>query len=171
MNFTSDCFVFHTKLEKIYDSNFNFFQEVYPYIVSYSVYVSNKGLLNWTYSIAYIQIQKDRIQVFIITKVIYILMHTETNKLVNYIHILPAWISNIGNSGNTSFPQSKRWVLIKKNLGYLQQFIKRRFLAWLYNGHNKKNDTSFLLDHRRIEESLWYFFDIDRYFVYNCVVI
>ena len=117
MNFTSDCFVFHTTLEKIYDSNFNFFQEVYPYIVSYSVYVSNKGLLNWTYSIAYIQIQKDRIQVFIITKVIYILMHTETNKLVNYIHILPAWISNIGNSGNTSFPQSKRWVLIKKKFG------------------------------------------------------
>ena len=132
MNFTSDCFVFHTKLEKIYDSNFNFFQEVYPYIVSYSVYVSNKGLLNWTYSIAYIQIQKDRIQVFIISKVIYILMHTETNKLVNYIHILPAWISNIGNSGNTSFPQSKRWVLIKKKI-------------WAIFNNSLKDD--FLLDY------------------------
>ena len=50
------------------------------------------------------------------------------------------------DSGNASFPQSKKWVSIILIWSIFNNSLERRFLAWVYDGHEKK---------KRYELSAW----------------
>ena len=88
--------------------------------------------------------------------------------------VKPAWICNIivyksknyfvRDSGNASFPQSKKWVSKILIWSIFNNSLKNRFLACLYNGHEKKKWYEFYTwpqEHK--EEPMMFFRNISLF--------